>query len=155
MEVGLQKDGTASVVFFCEEKELYRKEIHWQDAEKLQESSSWLTQLSEKHLSMELLKHIAAFINEKSSIVLAEKEPEFLRVWCMKTGEKRYRLVAGSEKNVYLNSVIRMKADVKKVTALTQDPSLPVRIGKTQEGDSLLYAKIPPYGTVLLEAEVE
>ena len=73
----------------------------------------------------------------------------------MKTGEKRYRIVAGSEKNVYLNSVIRMKADVKKVTALTQDPSLPVRIGKTQEGDSLLYAKIPPYGTVLLEAEVE
>ena len=73
----------------------------------------------------------------------------------MQNGEKSYRIIAGSEKNVYLNSVIRVKADVKKVTALTRDPSLPVRIGKTQEGDSLLYAKIPPCGTILLEAEVE
>ena len=155
VEVGLQKDGSSSAVFFFEEKELFRQEILWQDAEKLQESSSWLTQLSEKHPSTELIKYIASFINEKSSLVLAEKEPEFLRVWCMRNGEKKLRLVAGSEKNVYLNSVIRVKADVKKITALTQDPSLPVRIGKTQEGDSLLYAKIPPCGTILLEAEVE
>lgn len=161
--IGLQGDGNSAIIFTKDGQEIFREKIQWKEAEKLEESSSWLTCLSEKHVGKDLLERAALLLDENTSMVCAEKDREFLRLWCVQTDCRKYRIFARSEKSVYLNSVIRVQAEVAKVIPLTQDPSLPVKIfpKESENGENedkkytLLHAKIPPYGTIVLEMETK
>lgn len=151
---GLRKDGSSFAEIRKGKEILFQEKIQWKDSEKTKEEPSWLWKLQEKTVgNKDMLEVFAEKINLYSSFVLPEKEKEFLRVWCVKERDNKYRLFCRSEKSTYLDSVIRVKGKVTNCTALTEEPSRDVRMeypGENEKTDTLLYARIPPYGTVIL-----
>lgn len=153
---GLMEKGGKSMALIRKGKEiLFQQEFFWEKGQKEGEEPSWLWRLQEKEIrEKELYRTFAEKLNENSSFVLPEKEKDFLRVWCIQDGEKSFRIFARSEKSSYLDSVIRVKGKAESVNALTREPSRPVRIEEMENGDSLLYARIPPFGTIILQAVI-
>ncbi|MBR2363743.1 MAG: hypothetical protein IKA79_00950, partial [Lentisphaeria bacterium] len=151
---GLMENGKSIARIRRKDELLFEEEIQWRNSEKTGEEPSWLWKLQEKDIAdSSLCRHFVEKLNQESSFVLPEKEKEFLRVWSVRCGKNKYRIFARSEKGFYLDSVIRLKGSVCSCTALTEEPSRPVRIVEDGKNTSLLYARIPPYGTIILSCE--
>ncbi len=157
--LGVMKNGESSAIIRKGGETLFHETLLWKNSEKTKEEPSWLWKLQEKEiLNKETLKHFAETFNHFSSFVLPEKEKELLRVWSVREKSGQYRIFARSEKSTYLDSVIRVRGKVNNCTALTEEPSRDVRMeyiaGNEGNMDTLLYARIPPYGTIILSVGI-
>ena len=94
-----------------------------------------------------------AAINAIAPAVPDEKMPD-LRVMSYRATDGALIVVALNDRATYLNARIRLSETPKSVRALTASPSLPVRIERRDGGSSVLSAKIPPQGVVVLSCRL-
>ena len=80
-----------------------------------------------------------------------------LQTWGWFAAPRTLRILARNRGAVYLNGALRVRGKVKEVRIVTEDPMMPVKSAPAPDGtgETLLTAKIPPHGAVILDAELE
>jgi len=118
------------------------------------EPESWLNALPEPEpRDRGVYARLAAELNAHAAVVADGGDGAF-QVWSWRQSDGKLRILARNRRAVYRTGRLRVRGAVKAVRALTEDPSLPVATAPDESGGTVLTVKIPPHGTVILEAEL-
>ena len=115
-----------------------------------EEPGSWLTPLPVRELSGEVFAKTAQTVNSLSAVRPDGEKMEDLRLVSYVAEDGSRVVVALNDRPSYLNAKISVAGAVESVTALTDDPSLPVLTIPREARDTLVPVKIPPSGAVAL-----
>ena len=113
------------------------------------EPVSWTEPLPERTPSEASVTRTVTAVNAVAPAVPDENMPD-LRVMSYRAANSERIVVALNDRATYLNARIRLAGTPKSVRALTASPSLPVRVRAKDGGTSVLSAKIPPQGVIVL-----
>lgn len=151
--VGLMRDGTFGFELreqgelrFCETAELVAPQ-------KCAEPVSWLNALPEPNVrDSGVYARLASELNVYPTV---NSECGAFQAWAWYASNKTMRILARNRDGRYRTGTLLVRAAVTDVRSLTEDPSLPVETAAIVNGDRMLTVKIPPHGSVILEADLE
>lgn len=152
---GAMRDGGFRIELWENGREIFRESAEPVAPEQTVEPTSWLKPLPECGVrDRGIYARAAQELNARVGMVVADGGRPELQTWGWFTSRDTLRILARNRGPVYLNAVLRVRGKVASVRALTEDPSLPVKSVPVPDavGETLLAAKIPPRGAVILEA---
>ena len=117
------------------------------------ETVSWREPLPVRRYPQSALEVCVKEINALAFAV-PDEGMEDLRVMSYRAADGSRVVVALNDRGTYLNARIRVRCRPDAVRSLTESPSLPVRVEPGADA-SVLVAKIPPYGVVVLSLRQE
>ena len=115
--------------------------------------TTWRHPLPARELPDAAYRSCVAAINALSPVRPDATGMEDLRVTSYLAADGSRIVVGLNDRQTYLNSRMVVEGPVKSVKALTENPSLPVAVKALADGRSLLHAKIPPAGVIVLQVE--
>ena len=113
------------------------------------EPVSWLRPLPTRAPDEASITRAVAAVNAAAPAAPDEGMPD-LRVMSYRAADGARIVIALNDRATYLNAGIRLTETPESVRALTDSPSLPVHVERRDGGTSVLSAKIPPQGVVVL-----
>ena len=116
------------------------------------ETGSWLEPLTVREPAADAVAACVHQLNEFSPVRPGRGMSD-LRLAACRDAADRLIVVARNVRTTYLEAGIRVLGPVVSATALTEDPSLPVRVEPLDDGFVRLRAKIPPSGVVCIRCE--
>lgn len=155
---GVMRDGSFRIELWENGTPLFREAAELTSPPDDGEPTSWLKPLPECGVcDRGIYVRAARTLNSRIGMVIPAEGCAGLQTWGWFTARNTLRILARNRLATYLNGVLLVRGKVKNVRALTEDPGLPVKSVPAPDagGETLLTAKIPPHGAVILEAELE
>ena len=154
---GVMRDGNFRIELWENGRQIFREAAELDAPGTDAEPTSWLEPLPECGVrDRGIYARTAQELNARVGMVVPDADCTALQTWGWFTSGKTLRILARNRLATYLNGVLRVRGKVGAVRILSEDPILPVKFVPASDaaGETLLTAKIPPHGAVILEAEL-
>ena len=154
---GVMRDGDFRLELWENGRLIFREAAELDASGTDAEPTSWLDPLPECGVrDRGIYARTAQELNARVGMVVPDADRAALQTWGWSTARNTLRILARNRRATYLDGVLRVREKVEAVRILSEDPSLPVKFVPASDaaGETLLTAKIPPHGAVVLEAEL-
>ena len=155
---GVMRDGNFRIELWENGRQIFRETAELTAPEQDAEPTSWLKPLPECGVGDRgIYTRAAGELNARVGMVVPADAGAALQTWGWYSAPRTLRILARNRGAVYLNGVLRVRGKVEAVRIVTEDPMMPVKsaLAPGGVGETLLTAKLPPHGAVILDAELE